>query len=191
MSKFEINIASVNVYFGAENTAGTKNRGLSGMLDAALAAALVDAVNSSATECEAESNSGVADACAGHIPTENELSQRTDAQVLHHAKVMVAVSSYNSSTGWVLDDSRKQGNAVDVSDLDVDTFVVVQASSAEGEALQRAGFIETTGFINKYYTSGNFGSTVHSSMDKAEEYSDGDCVAVEVYVAKARNLQSA
>jgi hypothetical protein len=178
MSKLSINIASVNVYIGTNGAGSNSDSAFDAVLDQLMASALSETGNCEATEAtEAEQSTSA--------------SVRTDAQVLRAARVMVAERGRNSSTGWVLNNTRKQGNAVLVAEVVADEYVVVQASSTEGEALQRSGVIETTGYVNKYYTSGNFGSTVHSTMAKAEEYSDGDCVAVEVYVAKARSLQMA
>lgn len=178
-SKLTIQIASLNVYIGS--TQAANSNGIDALLEQIFtSAATVGEANCDETACGSTESETVAPA----VPSNT-------AALLRNAKVMTTEQVRNSSTGLALTDTRKQGAAVDVNNVNRDEYVVVQAASAEGEALKALGLIETVGYVNKYYKSGNFGSTIHATINKADSYSDGDCVAVEVYVAYALSLQEA
>lgn len=186
MSKLTIQIATLNVYLGGAKAASTS--GVDSLLGALIAGSVFGADEK--PSCY-ESTCGQTESTVA-AASETGLAQSvSNAAVLHSAMVMTTQQVGNSSTGLELTDTRKQGNAVAVSSVYDNDYVVVQAASAAGEALKALGLIETTGYVNKYYKSGNFGKTVHATMDKADEYSDGDCVAVEVFVAYASSFKRA
>ena len=183
MSKLTIQIKTLNVYLGggeANSSVGIDS--LLGALVAGAAFSVDHQTRADESEC-AEPTAGTA--------SETGLVAPTYAETLRGAMVMTTNIVANSSTRLELTETRKQGNSVAVAGLHDQDYAVVQAASAAGEALQALGLIETTGYVNKYYKSGNFGRTIHATMDKADEYSDGDCVAVEVFVAYAGNFQNA
>ena len=196
MSKLTIQIATLNVYLGGAKAAS--NSGVDSLLGALIAGSVFGADEKPSCDestcdestCD-ESTCGQTESTVA-AASETGLAQSvSNAAVLHSAMVMTTQHVDNSSTGLELTDTRKQGNAVAVSSVYDNQYVVVQAASAAGEALKALGLIETTGYVNKYYKSGNFGKTVHATMDKADEYSDGDCVAVEVFVAYASSFKRA
>lgn len=183
MSKLTIQIGTLNVYLGGGEA--NSSVGIDSLLGALVAGAVFSAdhqTRADESEC-AEPTAGTA--------SETGLVAPTYAETLRGAMVMTTNIVANSSTRLELTETRKQGNAVAVAGLHDQDYAVVQAASAAGEALQALGLIATTGYVNKYYKSGNFGRTIHATMDKADEYSDGDCVAVEVFVAYAGNFQNA
>lgn len=189
MSKLTIQIKTLNVYLGGGEA--NSSVGIDSLLGALVAGAVFSADHQTrADESECADESERAEPTAG-TASETGLVAPTYAETLRGAMVMTTNIVANSSTRLELTETRKQGNAVAVAGLHDQDYAVVQAASAAGEALQALGLIATTGYVNKYYKSGNFGRTIHATMDKADEYSDGDCVAVEVFVAYAGNFQNA
>lgn len=189
MSKLTLQIGTLNVYLGGGEA--NSSVGIDALLGALVAGAAVSVDHQTrADESECADKSEHSD--GGCVAVEaTDWVGPTYAETLRGAMVMTTNITANSSTRLELTETRKQGNAVAVAGLHDQDYAVVQAASAEGEALHALGLIATTGYVNKYYKSGNFGRTIHATMDKADEYSDGDCVAVEVYVAYAGNFQNA
>ena len=183
-SKVVINISEVNVCVG--NHGGSESSNVNPLIGALLACAMHEK-RSEATCADGSLDTGDTPESA-QLRESPAVNTPSTHHVLNNAFVMRVVRTENSSTGFELDESRKQGAAISVSDVHGDDYVAVQAASAEGNALRAVGGVESTGFVNKYYSTGNFGRTIHATMDKAEQYAEGDCVAVEVYIAYAKTF---
>lgn len=170
MSKTIINIQTLNLSVAP----GASRSGLEHLLLAAVMKA--DDVSCSHATVDA----GTVDA------TGAEAVQRTSSG----NAVMVAFRTGASSSGFELNDTRKNGGKVPLSRADGD-FVVVEADSALGAKIQAAGSVFSDGYVNFYNNTGNFGKTIHSTAAKAEYYGDGNFTTIKVFIADVRDALAA
>ena len=143
MSKLTIQISTLNVYLGGEKAASTV--GVDSLLGAFVAGSVFGADETSCDEvtCD-QTEAPVATACAtpaGEATASETGLVHSASEILRSAMVMTAQRVSNSSTGLELTETRKQGNAVAVSTVDDNDYVVVQAASAAGGVLQALGLI--------------------------------------------------
>ena len=97
---------------------------------------------------------------------------------------MIGFRTTNSSTGYHVGDTRKTEHsltATQISNMEPNdnSVVVVQAHSHLGRWLMQHAAPQH-GFMNSYVNSGNYGTTIHESIEKAEQYADGDVTTVRV-----------
>lgn len=167
MSKIVINTLNINIGSGVSHS----SHGLSGLFEAFLS-------SDHEVHCSP--------ACDGTVNVDVS-ARRAD---LGTEKVMLARQTDNSSTGFELTDTRESGRQISATAVAAQSLAVVRSDSALGEAARAAGVVRTNGFVNTYARSGNVGRTIHATMAKAEHYSDGDAVAVEVFVMNGDDLQT-
>ena len=185
MSKIVINTLNINIGSGVSHS----SRDLFGLFDALLSS---DHEVHCSPACDgteevvlARQTDNSSPACDGTVSVDVS-ARRAD---LGTEKVMLARQTTNSSTGLELTDTREAGHQISATAVAAQSLAVVRADSALGEAARAAGVIRTNGFVNTYASSGNVGRTIHATMAKAENYADGDAVAVEVFVINGDDLQ--
>ena len=188
MSKIVINTLNINIGSGVSHS----SRDLSGLFGALLSSdhevhcsPACDGTVSVDVSARSDHEVHCSPACDGTVNVDVS-ARRAD---LGTEKVMLARQTTNSSTGLELTDTRESGHQISATAVAAHSLAVVRADSALGEAARAAGVIRTNGFVNTYASSGNVGRTIHATMAKAENYADGDAVAVEVFVINGDDLQ--
>ena len=176
--KFVINNLTININL-AHGVEPQVQEEVSSPMAGFLAHLLADIASSSESKEESDEVSG----------TEPDTTDTTESDevlnsTLSTSRVMIGFRTTNSSTGYHVGDTRKPTHsltATQISNMEPnDNIVVVVPAFNYLSRWLINNASPQHGFMNLYVNSGNYGTTIHESIAKAEQYADGDVTTVRV-----------